>query len=105
MFFSQVQLLESKTYYSLGNLPKSRAALTSARTTANSIYISPKVQAQLDMQVCALDLKKDWNSLNTEKNRFIIIFYCSLGYFTPLRTKTLRHLSHISSSLLSSMIA
>ncbi|GAB6027379.1 26S proteasome regulatory subunit rpn6 [Chamberlinius hualienensis] len=39
----EVQLLESKTYLAIGNLPKARAALTLARTTANSIYCPPKL--------------------------------------------------------------
>lgn len=46
----EVQLLESRTYHSLSNIQKSKAALTSARTTASGIYCPPKLQASLDLQ-------------------------------------------------------
>lgn len=46
----EVQLIESKTYHALNNFAKARAALTSARTTANGIYCPPKLQADLDEQ-------------------------------------------------------
>ncbi|KAJ2595995.1 26S proteasome regulatory subunit rpn6 [Coemansia sp. RSA 1721] len=46
----EVHLLESRVYMAVKNLAKSRAALTSARTGANSIYTPPPLQAQLDLQ-------------------------------------------------------
>ncbi|KAB8346214.1 hypothetical protein FH972_023259 [Carpinus fangiana] len=46
----EVQLLESRVYHALGNTAKGRAALTSARTSAASVYTPPMLQAGLDMQ-------------------------------------------------------
>lgn len=45
----EVQLLESKNYFELKNYAKSKASLTSARTSANSIYCPSHVQAELDL--------------------------------------------------------
>jgi len=60
----EVQLTESRVYHALGNLQKSKAALTSARTTANSMYCPPKMQAALDMQSGILNAaeEKDWKT-------------------------------------------
>ncbi|XP_032807114.1 26S proteasome non-ATPase regulatory subunit 11 isoform X1 [Petromyzon marinus] len=60
----EVQLMESKTYHALSNLPRARAALTSARTTANGIYCPPKMQAALDMQSGIIHAaeEKDWKT-------------------------------------------
>ncbi|BGP39635.1 26S proteasome regulatory subunit rpn6 [Rhodotorula kratochvilovae] len=50
MILTEVHLLESRVHNALANMPRAKAALTSARTAANSIYCPPQLQAQLDMQ-------------------------------------------------------
>jgi 26S proteasome regulatory subunit N6 len=37
----EAQLVESKVFHALENLPKAKASLTSVKTTANSIYVVP----------------------------------------------------------------
>lgn len=59
----EVQLLESRVYHALGNVPKGRAALTSARTSAASVYTPPLLQAGLDMQSGKLHAEdRDFNT-------------------------------------------
>ena len=56
MILTEVHLLESKVNHAISNFPKSKAALTSARTSANSIYCPPLMQAQLDMQLSLIHI-------------------------------------------------
>lgn len=44
----EVQLLETQVYHALRNIPKSKASLTSARTSASAIYTDSLTQAKLD---------------------------------------------------------
>lgn len=57
------QLVESKVYHALENLPKAKAALTSVKTTANSIYVVPLLQAEIDFMsgLIAAD-ERDYNT-------------------------------------------
>ncbi|KAG6831475.1 hypothetical protein H0H92_010384 [Tricholoma furcatifolium] len=50
MILTEVHLLESRVYRGIGNFAKAKAALTSARTAANSIYCPPSLQSALDLQ-------------------------------------------------------
>lgn len=59
----EVQLVESQIYHALRNIAKSRAALTSARTSANSIYCPTLLQAELDCQSGILNAEdKDYQT-------------------------------------------
>lgn len=63
MILTEVQLLESKVNRAISNFPKAKAALTAARSSANSIYCPPLMQASLDMQSGILHADdKDFNT-------------------------------------------
>lgn len=57
------QLVESKVYHALENLPKAKASLTSVKTTANSIYVVPMLQAEIDYMSGLISAdEKDYNT-------------------------------------------
>jgi 26S proteasome regulatory subunit N6 len=44
----EIQIIESRVYYEVHNIPKSKGSLTGARAAANSTYCPPLLQAEID---------------------------------------------------------
>ncbi|KAL3790658.1 hypothetical protein HJC23_009758 [Cyclotella cryptica] len=62
----ETHLIESKIHHGLRNLPKSKAALTASRTNANSIYVAPALQSQIDLMSGVLHTEeKDYDTAHS----------------------------------------
>jgi len=45
----EIHLIECKTHFAVGHIPKAKAALTASKTNANAIHCPPLLQAEIDL--------------------------------------------------------
>ena len=86
----EIQLLESKVYYRLENIPRSKAALTAARSCSNSIYCPPVLQADIDsMSGVLLCHERDY------KTAFSYFFEAHEGFHSIADNRALQNLKYM----------
>jgi len=73
----EIQLVESRVHLRLQNIPKSKGALTAARSTSNAVYCPPLLQAEIDLHTGTLNAEeKDY------KTAFSYFYEAFEGYNT-----------------------
>ena len=83
LFYSLIWMIKIlKVYHAIHNLPKSKAALTSARTVSTSIYVVPLILAEVDDDV---NMMSTWSECVYV---YIWVYVCVDGL--PLRYIVLR---------------
>ena len=90
----EIHLIESRLYYDLRNFPRSRAALTAARTAAGAIYCPPALQAAIDMQAGIINSQE--KDFRTGFSYFVEAFDAFQNFDTPNAVLSLKCVRSVS---------